>query len=124
MSVETSPAVQLRQQVVSRVVGALIILSFVELVLIGMLILFNTPVPGELWQSFAASTAALIALLVNTKVDAPAAAGTPVTVVNTPDNPVQTESAEPPMDAELGGLYEEVAPEGTPEGTRRPRKRA
>lgn len=115
---ETTPAVKLRQQTVSRIILALIVLTFAELGIIGTLIFLHRDIPGELWQSFSASGAALIALLVNTKVDTPppgGPGGPPLVVEGSPGGePVVTDPQGPldvvPVDQNDMPVEDPIAP--------------
>lgn len=95
MASETTPAIRLRQQVVSEVVRALIVLAIGELVIIALLIATHTPIPGELWLAFGGSTTGLTALLVNTKSDSPPSLEpAPVEIVQ--DTPVEVDQVDTP----------------------------
>lgn len=87
--VETTPAVQLRSQVVLIVVSAIAGLAVGLYALCGLLVVFDKPVPGELWLAAGNASGALISLLVNSKHDTPAA----VEVVNDPADPVPVDDA-------------------------------
>lgn len=94
MSHEYTPAVLSRSQTVSRITLALIWITILELLLIGVLILKSNTIPGELWASFSTFGGALIALLINTKIETPPAAADPVPVEVVQDTPLAVDQVE------------------------------
>lgn len=123
-TLETTPAVKLRGQVVTEVVRAIIALTFVLYAACIVLIVLHRDVPGELWLGAGNASGALFALLINSKNEA---GPTPVTVENAPDNPVPTDP-QPPVEEPLpdaGPPVEDDVPEEVPyEEPPAPRRRS